>query len=226
MSLRTHIVAVFLVAWAGSAFADATADLYKAMGVKPADVITGTALSARVLPGEGKQLVGVVSYFTGRRDDARGVNVRLEVLRREGEGLISLYSRDLGEENGGNVGRGDLELLDLDSDGVNEIVVTYDNAQNALVQERRGEVLVYDGAGGFRLGWSGSMEYDATKAARDIPLERRDRFTRKLDIPNTLRARGRTLYMTKTMIAVAGERLAEPRVVQEAFPLRPVPEEP
>ena len=35
-----------------------------------------------------------------------------------------------------------------------------------------------------------------------------------------MRARGVTLYVNKKMIAIAGERLEQPKLVQEEFPLR------
>ena len=56
-----------------------------------------------------------------------------------------------------------------------------------------------------------------------MPVERRDHFIRELDLISTLRTRGVTLFFNKTMIAVAGERLAEPKVVEETFPLRKRP---
>jgi hypothetical protein len=204
---------------AGFARADTALEAYKAMGLKPTEVLSGTVLSARVVPGSAKQVVALTTYFTGKKDEARGVNVRLDVYRRDGEALVSIYARDYGAENGGFVGRGELELVDLDSDGTSEIIVGYDSGKVKLVQERRGEVIVRDPSA-FRVAWAGVMAYDATQAVREVPVERRDRFQRKLDIPKTLKTRGITLFFTKTMIAVAGEKLAEPQVVQETFPLR------
>ncbi len=211
------------VAVAAPARADLAADAYAAMGIKTSDVLTGTVVTSRVLPGDAKQVVAMVTYFTGKKDEANGVDVRLEVFRRDGNALASLYSRDYGKENGGYVGRGDVELVDLDGDGVAEIVVTYDHLANPLVQQRVGEVIVRDPSA-FRVAWSGDMEYDATRDARGVPPERRDRFVRKLDPAATLKTHGITLFMTKKMIAVAGERLAEPKEVRETFPLRPAPE--
>ncbi len=49
--------------------------------------------------------------------------------------------------------------------------------------------------------------------------ERRDRYKREVDIIETLRTKGDALVMKKTMIAVAGERLAEPKVILESYPL-------
>lgn len=212
------------LAWEPSR-ADTASDAYKAMGIRTADVLTGTVLTARVLPGaagEAKQVVSVVTYFTGKREEAEAVSVRLDVLRREGSRLVSVYTRDFGKEKDGHVAGGDLELVDLDGDGANEIIVTYDDYGDPLIQQRSSEVIVH-GTTGFGTAWSGVVEYDATKAVRTIPAERRDRYTRAVDIPATMRTRGITLMVQKTMIAVAGEQLEQPKVVQETFPLRPAP---
>ncbi len=225
MITRLRFAALLACAFAAAAHARAgtAEDAYGAMGIKTGSVLSGSVLSARVLPGEAKQVIAMVTYFTGKSDDASAVNVRLEVLRKDPQGLVSVYSRDFGKETGGLVGRGDVELVDLDGDGTSEIVVSYDAFSSPLVNRRAGEVVVRESAG-FRVAWNGDMEYDATRAARDVPVERRDRFVRKLDPAATLRTHGITLFMTKKMIAVAGERLAEPREIRETFPLRTVPQ--
>ena len=219
------------VAWAalvaavsfGAALADAASEVRAALGILSKDVLSGSVLTARVLPGDSKQIVTVTTYFTGKRGDADAVNVRLDVFRREGERLAPVYSRDFGEENGGHVGRGEVELLDLDGDQVNEIVVSYDDARSPVASRRVAEVIVREPSG-FRVAWSGETEYDATREARDVPPERRDRFVRTLDVAATLRTRGVTLVFRKKVIAVAGERLPEPKEVVETFPFRGAPE--
>src|SRR5260221_14160624 len=131
-----------------------------------------------VLPGEAKQVVAVVTYLTGKKDEVNALGVRLDVYRSEGAKLVPLSTLDATQENGGYVGRGEVALLDLDGDGVNEIGFYYDNLKNGLIQDRRLDVIVYDGTA-FRTAWSGSVSYDATKAVRDVPPDRRDRFLRK-----------------------------------------------
>ena len=215
--------AIFLAAAAwGAAPVDSGVEVREALGIKAGDVLSGTVLTARVLPGDAKQIVAMTTYFTGKRGDADSVNVRLDVFRRDAKGLAAVHSRDYGKENGGFVGRGEVELLDLDGDQVNEIVVTYDDARNPLIERGVMEVLVHDPSG-FRVGWSGDFRYDATRAARDVPAERRDRFVRRLDAAATLRTRGVTLFFNKKVLAVAGERLPEPRDIVETFPLRTSP---
>ena len=202
----------------GAVRADTATRVYDAMKLKSGQVLSGSVLLARVVPGESKQVVAAVTYMTGKKDKADAVNVRLEVFATSGGTLTNIYSRDLGSENGGYVGRGDLEIVDLNGDGVSEIVVTYDNYRDTLIQERRGEVLLY-GANGFERVWDGPMKYDATRAARSVPAERRDRYKREVDVVETLRTKGDALVMKKTMIAVAGERLEQPKVVLESYPL-------
>ena len=213
-------VAALVVLSASSARADTAAEVYKQLGVKARDVLNSSVATVRVLPGEAKQVVAVVTYLTGKKDEVNALNVRLDLYRTEAGTLIPLLTRDAGNENGGFVGRGEVAILDLDGNGVNEIGFYYDNLKNDLIQDRRLDIIVYDGTV-FRVAWSGSASYDATKAVRDVPADRRDRYQRTLDLANTRRTKGITLFMTKTMIAVAGERLPQPKQIQETFPLRP-----
>lgn len=219
-SLTLSLAATALtLACAAPAAADDAALVYESMGIKPKDVMNSSVVTAKVLPGDDKQIVAVVTYLTGKKDEVNALNVRLQVYRRDGKNLAPVFLRDIGKENGGYVGRGEVALLDLDGDGVSEIGFYYDNLKNPLIQERRLDVIVFDN-GTFRVAWTGAVSYDATKAVRDIPQERRDRYLRKLDYANTRRTKGVTLFMTKTMISVAGERLAKPQEVQETFPLK------
>jgi hypothetical protein len=220
MNLRIAAAAALTLIAAAGARADNAVDAYRALGIEPGDVLSGTVLTARVVPGDDKQVVAVATYLTGKREQDDAVNVRLAVFRRGESGLAQVYSRDFGAEAGGGVSDGNLQLIDLDMDGVNEIITSYSSYENPLIDQRVGEVILYE-EGGFRTGWSGPFEYDATRAARDVPVERRDRFRREIDFANTMRTRGITLFMTKSVIGVAGERLPEPKVLQETFPLRP-----
>jgi len=196
-----------------------TKDVYGALGLKTTDVLTGTILEAKVLPGDAKQIVCVASYFTGKKEKSDAVNVRLAVFNAFGDGLVTVYARDFGKERGGYVANGDLQLMDLDLDHVNEIIVSFDSFEDPLIDQRIGEVILYEGDG-FRSAWTGPLEYDATRAARSVSDERRDRFTREIDYADTMRTRGLTLFMTKKVLAVAGEALPQPKPVQETFPLR------
>jgi hypothetical protein len=204
---------------ATGARADSAADVYKQIGIKAKDVMNSSVAAARVLPGDAKQTVSVITYLTGKKGESDALGVRLDVYRNEGAKLVPVYSLDAAQENGGYVGRGEVALLDLDGDGVNEIGLYYDNLKNGLIQDRRLDVIVYDG-GAFRIAWTGSVSYDATKAVRDVPADRRDRYLRKLDFANTRRTKGVTLFLTKTMISVAGERLPQPKQLTETFPLK------
>ena len=192
---------------------------YRELGIKPTQVLSGTSLEAKVVPGEGKQFVMVTSYLTGTKKERYAVNVRLDVFQDLGNRLIPVYTRDFGEEQDGFVGDGDLQVFDLDRDGIAEIVVTFRRFHSPVIDERHAEVIGY-GADGFRTRWVGPFEYDATKAVREVPEERRDRFRREIDLEATLRSRASELHLDKQVIAIAGERLATPRNIDEVFPLQ------
>jgi len=220
MRAAARIAAAMALALAATrAGADSAADVYKQIGIRAKDVMNSSVATVKVLPGEAKQIVSAVTYLTGKKDPNNALGVRLDIYRSEAGMLVPIFTLDAAQENGGYVGRGEVALLDLDGDGVNEIGFYYDNLKNELIQDRRLDVIVFDGTA-FHIAWTGSVSYDATKAVRDIPVERRDRYLRKLDFPNTRRTKGVTLFMTKTMIAVAGERLPQPKQVQETFTLK------
>lgn len=221
MNARVALALGMVGWWGGHAVAaDRGAEVRRALGIQPSDVLSGSVLTGKVLPGDEKQVVAMTTFFTGKKDEARAVDVRLDVFRRDGERLASIYSRSFGDEGGGFVGRGEVQLIDLDLDGVNEIVVTWEDHRSPLVQRRAGEVILHD-PDGFRSAWTGDIELDATRAARDVPPERRDRFRRELDVASTLKTRGVTLFFKKRVEAVAGDRLPQPKIVTEMFPLRP-----
>jgi len=203
--------------------ASADIEAYAVMGIDKGKVISATQTSARVLPGDDKQLVCLVAYLSGKKERNDAVKLRLAVLEGSDGKYTLVWEQDFSTKYGGYVGEGNLELLDLDRDGQSEIIVTFDLFSEPLIRQRLGEVIVWEEEGGFATGWSGRFEYDATKAVRDVPVERRDHFIRELDLISTLRTRGVTLFFDKTMISVAGERLAEPKVVEETFPLRKRP---
>lgn len=222
---RSATLLILLAAIAGSivpasAYTEMSLKVNRAIGVKDSAVMSGTILTAAVLPAGGKQVVAMTTYLTGKKEKARAVNVQLNIFRKEAGKLVPLYTRDFGAERDGYVGRGEIELIDLDLDGINEIIATFDDYRDPLIETRLGEVIVC-GDEGFRVAWSGIMKYDATRDARQIPAERRDRYVREIDTRETLRTRGVTLFVNKKVITIAGERLPEPKVVRETFPLKP-----
>ena len=219
MQATNRILACVLFGFFLSIPAMAGVEVYAAMGIDKGKVISATQTTSRVLPGDDKQVVCLVAYFTGKTEKTAAIKLRLAVLDRSDGEYTMVWEQDFSAKYGGNVGEGNLELLDLDRDGQSEIVVSFDLFSDPLIRQRFGEVIVWD-EDRFKTGWSGPFEYDATKAVRDVPAERRDHFIRELDLISTLRTRGVTLFFNKTMIAVAGQRLAEPKVVEETFPLR------
>ena len=215
----TTAACLLLVFLANPVPAAGIAEVCKAIGIKEKDTMFSSVLTGRVQEGSRKQVVAVTTYLTGKKDRDNAVNVRLDVFNETGGKLVAVFSRDYGQEYAGYVGRGDLELVDLDADGINDIIVTFDRQDNPLVDQRLGEVIL-TGGGGFEVGWKGIMMLDTTRDARSVPVERRDHFMREVNILRTLKTRGETLFITKKVIAVAGERLEQPKEITETFPLR------
>lgn len=217
--LRLVLGAILVIALASAALASDPFKAYRAMGLKPQQVLSGSVLTSRLTTGEEKFLVAAATYFPGKREKAEAVNVKMMVFRDLDGTLSPLYTRDFGQERGVHTAHGELQLVDLDGDGANEIIVSYETLADPLIRERRGEVIVYDG-GSFHPAWEGVIEFDATRAARKVAAERRDHYKREIDIAATLKTRGRTLFFDKTVVAVAGQRLDAPSTVQESAPLK------
>lgn len=196
--------------------ADTASDVYETIGIEPAQVLTSTLSTTQVLPGSDRQIVSMLTYLTGKRQSSGAVNVRLDILGQRGGKLFAIFSRDYGAERESNVARGDLQLIDLDGDRVKEIIVSFDEHAEPQLTRRFAEVILHDG-GGFRAAWQGPLSSEATQGAKTA----REEFRRELDITATLRSRGTTLFINKQVLAIAGQTLPEPRVVQESFPLRP-----
>ena len=197
-------------------------EVFLAMGLKPKSVLTGTVVRGDVLPDPGEEVVAVATWMTGAKDKAQAVAVRFAILTEDGSRVRVLHKIDYGDRYPGGVGRGEIELLDVDGDGLREILVTFDDYGDRLIERRRGEFLHWTG-GALTAGWEGEVAHDSTREAREVPPERRDRFVRTINYGETLRTRGVTLYFDKKVYAVAGETLAEPKVVLEPFPLKAPP---
>lgn len=197
-------------------------EVFLAMGLKPKSVLTGTVLRGDVLADPGEEVVAIATWMTGAKDKAQAVAVRFAILTEDGGRVRLLQKTDYGDRYPGGVGRGEIELLDVDGDGRREILVTFDDYADRLIERRRGELL--HGVGGaLAVGWEGEVSYDSTREAREVPPERRDRFVRTINYGETLKTRGVTLYFDKKVYAVAGETLPQPQVVLESFPLKPPP---
>lgn len=217
---RASLLGLLFVGSVAPALAQSGAEAYRALGLRPQDVLNGTIVRANVLPGSEKQVVCLATYFTGKKDEANAVNVRLGVFAVRGTELVLVYRRDLGEELGGHVANGDLQILDFDLDRVSEMVLSYELFRDPSVKERQAEIVLHDGTA-LKTAWKATIEYDATRAARSIVEERRDRFVREFDWSRTMGTRGVTLFVSKRVFAIAGETLEAPRTIEETFPLRP-----
>lgn len=226
VAMRTVMILAMAATMANTAgVAQEQFRIYGVLGIDAEDVMTGTLLSGEVMPGGEKHTVVIVTYFTGKKERSDAVNVRLTVLRGVAGAETIVYDRDIGKERGGFVGRGEVELFDFDRDGLKEIVFSYDDHGDKLIAVRMGEILIWKD-GRFDAAWSDVLSYDATRDARQVPAERRDHWKREIDYRETMRTKGITLFMNRKVMAVAGETLPQPKIIQEMFPLMPRPEEP
>lgn len=211
-------IAALAACFGSAAVAAGQPEIYRAMGIRPDGVLSGTILQARILEGDAKQTVAMVTYLTGKKEQDDAVGVKLAVLDTGGKEPRVVYSRDFAAESDGPVARGEVELVDLDGDGRAEILPSWDTIVSKVIDERRAEV-VFRAKGEFTTAWSGLLSYDATRAAREVPADRRDRYERTIDVAATMRSRGETLFTKKKTLAVAGERLDPPKETIETFPL-------
>src|SRR5262245_20561621 len=79
-----HAAAALLALAATGARADTAADVYAQLGIKTKDVMNSSVVTAKVLPGETKQVVSVLTYLTGKKGEDNALGVRLDVFRQEG----------------------------------------------------------------------------------------------------------------------------------------------
>ena len=69
-SMRCVLGILTILSFFSLAGASTGARAYDAMGIDVGDVLSGTALTSKVLPGGGTQVVCLVTYLTGKRDEA------------------------------------------------------------------------------------------------------------------------------------------------------------
>ena len=79
-TLQWVSMAAILGGLSGAPLAQTGTQVYETMGLKPQQVLSGTVLNTRVMPGEAKQVAAVVTYLTGKKGADDAVNVRLELF--------------------------------------------------------------------------------------------------------------------------------------------------
>ncbi len=166
-----------------------------------------------------------MEYITGDKSEKTAINLLLGLYRVEGEKRTLLSSRDYNADAGGFVSRGSLQVIDLDRDGVNEILLEYHhNEQPGSTRVDLDIMRVVEGR--LVSVWNGPVRVDTTSPSLDLPPSERERFVRELDLGRTAAMQGRKLCFTKTVSVAAGATLDPPRAMPEEVGFAPAPRAP
>lgn len=167
----------------------------------------------------------LVEYITGDRSEKTAINLLVGLYRVEGEKRTLLSSRDYNADAGGFVSRGSLQVIDLDRDGVNEILLEYHHAEQPGSTRVDLDIMrVVEGR--LVLVWSGPVRVDTTSPSLELPPSERERFVRELDLGRTAAMQGQKLCFTRTVSVAAGATLDPPRVMPEEIGFASVPRAP
>jgi hypothetical protein len=183
------------------------------LAVAPSKVYATTSMSV------GPNLTAVFTeFFTGEKNEKTAMNLLLGVyLTEEGKRRL-VASRDYNIAAGGYVSRGSLELVDLDRDGIKEILVTYHHNEKPETIRIEMDVLRLVGDK-LVLLWNGPVRLNTSAPSAGVGPSERDQFVREIDYARTTSARGQKIYFNKTVAVAAGAVLDPPRVLNEEIPL-------
>lgn len=181
----------------------------------PSKKLISRTIFSSDLDGNGvSEEVVLINRITGSRDIERTFDVQIGVY---GADDALLWSESILETLGGPCYGAELTLVDLEGDGLNELVLTYLAADGPSRWEGRGVVYRWELGRAHRV-WSGVLRLDNSRD-QEVPPSERTAFRMELDIPKTIGARGRTLFFEKRMTMVAGVSLDAPRALVERFAL-------
>lgn len=180
----------------------------------PAKVYVTTSM------GVGPNLTATLTeYFTGDKNEKTAMNILLGIHVTTEEGKHRLVaSRDYNAEAGGFVSRGSLELVDLNHDGLKEILVTYHHNEAPATTRIEMDVLRL-AADKLVLLWSGPVRVNTAGPDAGMAPSDRDQYVREIDYARTTASAGRKICFTKTVAVAAGAVLDPPRVLNEEIPL-------
>ncbi len=165
------------------------------------------------LDGDGRREgVLLVVALTGEKDPARATEVLLGTWDAEGgEKGELLWSRHVAAETGQPAHDGEMEILDLDGDGRQEIVLSWDRGLRRGLVDRWAEIWTFPDPRRPVKVWEGPWGRD-TRLDRETPADRKESFEREIDYGATRAARGRAIVFRDTWRMIAGKALDPPRV--------------
>jgi len=185
------------------------------LALPPSKVYATTSMNV------GPNLTAVFTeFFTGEKNEKTAMNLLLGIYVQDGAKRRLVASRDYNVAAGGYVSRGSLELVDLDHDGIKEMLVTYHHNEQPETTRVEMDVLrLATDTDKLVLLWNGPVRLNTSAPAVGAAPSDRDQFVREVDYARTTASRGRKICFTKTVGVAAGAVLDPPRVLNEEIPL-------
>jgi len=183
------------------------------LALNPSKVYTTTSMNV------GPNLSATLTeYFTGEKNERTAMNILLGIhVSEEGRRRL-VASRDYNAAAGGYVSRGSLELIDLDRDGIKELLVTYHHHEQPGTTRIDMDVLRL-ATDKLVLLWTGPVRVNTAAPSAGVAPSDRDQFVREIDYARTTASGGRKICFAKTVGVAAGAVLDPPRVLNEEIPL-------
>ncbi|RMG48473.1 MAG: hypothetical protein D6718_01685 [Acidobacteria bacterium] len=158
----------------------------------------------------------LVNAMTGEQDPARASEVVVGITAPdEGDrrGAL-LWSRHVMSETGRPAHDGELTVVDLDGDGRQELILTWDRSLSPKRIDRWAEIYATEQLRQPRKIWEGAWERDTRRDPR-TPAAEREWFRREIDYRATRKAAGRAVVFVKRIGMAAGKAVDPPKGVQE-----------
>jgi hypothetical protein len=167
------------------------------------------------------EAIMLVNAITGERDLARAYEVVVaiaELDRGTKRGALK-WARHIMRDTGQPAHHGELTAVDLDGDGVSELIVTWDRGQTEKGTDRWCEIYSARDLIAPRKIWEGVWEQDRRQ---DPTATEKTWIRREIDFGKTRREAGRALiFSVKTVAAGANSSpTGEPRVERVEVSLR------
>src|SRR5262245_51040770 len=205
--------AALLAAMGPLATASVFAAIQDPLALPPSKVYVTTSMSV------GPNLTATLTeYFTGEKNEKTAMDILLGVHVTEGGKRRLVASRDYNLAAGGYASRSSLELVDLDHDGIKELLVTYHHNEKPETTRVEMDVLRL-ATDKLVLLWNGPVRLNTTAPAAGMAPSDRDQYVREVDYARTTATRGTKICFTKTDALAAGAVLDPPRVLNEEIPM-------
>ncbi|UCF66694.1 MAG: hypothetical protein JSV80_13015 [Acidobacteriota bacterium] len=169
------------------------------------------------LDGDGRpEGLVLVNALTGEHAPDRASEVIFGITAPESDGDRGdlLWVRHAMKQTGRPAHDGEMSALDLDGDGVSELILTWDRSLSAERVERWAEIYTLELVENPRKVWEGFWERDSRRDPQ-TPAAEREWMRREIDYAATRRAAGLGIVFLSTHGMIAGQPLDPPRLVPD-----------